>query len=85
MPGFEEQLGKTVELLMNLCKPIFHTSKYIVLDLGFCVLSSLIVLKKVGMCADALIKKRRCWPLHCRGYTIDTHFTGLDDGSVDAV
>lgn len=84
-PEFEEQLGKTAGLLMRLCKPIFHTSKYIVLDSGFCVLSALIALKKVGVFAGSLIKKRRYWPLHCRGDAIDTHFNGLDVGSVDAV
>ena len=68
---------------MRLCKPIFHTSKYIVLDSGFCVLSALIALKKVGVFAGALIKKRRSWPLHCRGDAIDTHFNGLDVVLVD--
>ena len=48
-PEFEEQLGKTAGLLMHLCKPIFHTSKYIVLDSGLCVMSALIALKKVGV------------------------------------
>ena len=77
-PEFEEQLGKTAVMLMRLCKPIFHTSKYIVLDSGFDVLSALIALKKVGVFAGSLIKKCCYWPLHCRGNAIDTHFNGLD-------
>ena len=70
---------------MRLCKPIFHTSKYNVLDSGFCVLSVLIALKKVGMFACVLIKKGHYWLLHCRGDAIDAHFNGLDVGLVDAV
>ena len=70
---------------MHLCKPILHTSKYIVLDSDFCVLSALIALKKVGVFAGALIKKHCYWPLHCRGDAIDTHFNGLDAESVDTV
>ncbi|KAL7475016.1 hypothetical protein ACHAW6_000950 [Cyclotella cf. meneghiniana] len=60
-------------------------SKYIVLDSGFCVLSALFALQKVGVLAGSLIKKCCYWPLHCRGDAIDTHFNGLDVGSVDAV
>ncbi len=55
--------GKTTGLLMHMLTMYFTTERrYVVLDSGFCVLRALIELKKVGLFACAVIKKRRIWP-----------------------
>ena len=45
-----------------------------ILDSGFCVLSGIIVLKKMGVYASALIKKRRYWPKYIKGQEINDYF-----------
>lgn len=77
-------LGKTVGLLLRLTLPLWHTSKTVVLDSGFCVLKGIIELRKKGVFAAALIKKRRYWPKHIRGDDIAAHFADKEVGSVDA-
>ena len=62
-----EPVHKTVSLLLRLCESIFQTGKLIVLDSGFCVLNSIISLKKFGVFASALAKKRRYWPTNVMG------------------
>ncbi len=52
------ELGHTMELLMRLLSSYFAMGRYVVLDLGFCVLRALIELKKIGLFACAVIKKR---------------------------
>ena len=49
---------KTSELLLNLCKSMAGTGKIVVLDSGFCVLGVLVELKKIGVFAHAVIKKK---------------------------
>jgi hypothetical protein len=56
------ELGKTAGLLMRMLEFYFATSRYVFLDSGFYVLKALVELKKVGMFACAVIKKRRYWP-----------------------
>ena len=63
----------------------FYTGKYVVLDSGFCVLKSLIELKKKGLFACALIKKRRYWPTLVPGDAIDAHFSNKDVGDFDSI
>ena len=53
---FNEQ-GKTVGLLLRLTKPIWGTSKVVILDSGFCVLKGIIALRQQGVFSSALIKK----------------------------
>ena len=55
-------MGKTGGLLLRLCESIFHTGKVVILDSGICVLSGIIVLKKMGVYALALIKSRDTGP-----------------------
>ena len=59
--------GKTTETLLQLTKPVHGTGKVFVLDSGFCVLQALVELKKCGVYAHALIKKRRYWPKYVLG------------------
>jgi hypothetical protein len=53
------KLGQTTGLLMRMLLTYFMTGRYVVLDLGFCMLRALIELKKVGLFACAVIKKQR--------------------------
>ena len=52
---------------------------------GFCVLQGLVELKKLGVFAHALIKKRRYWPKHVKGDDIIQHFANKEVGSADAL
>lgn len=72
------QNGKTSGLLLMLCLSIFHTRKVVILDSGFCVLSTIIVLKKMGVYASLLIKKRRYWPRYIKGQKIIDEFAEVD-------
>ena len=58
---------KTTLLLLEMTRPIHNMGKLVVLDSGFCVLEGLIALKKVGVFAYAVIKKRRYWLKHVPG------------------
>ena len=62
-----QQLGKTTGLLFRLCSSLFGSSTVVILDSGFCVLKAIIELKKRGVYAAAVIKKRRYWPKHVKG------------------
>ena len=62
-----QPLGKTTGLLLRLCTSLFGSSTVVILDSGFCVLKAIIELKKRGVYAAAVIKKRRYWPKHVKG------------------
>ena len=66
-------------------EPVWATGKLVVLDSGFCVLQGLVELKKKGVYAHALIKKRKYWPRHIPGDNIITHFANKEVGDVDAI
>ena len=57
----------------------------VILDSGFCVLRAIIELKKRGVFASALIKKRRFWPKYIDGDAIDLHFKDKDIGKSDSL
>lgn len=82
-PEFEN-LGKTVGLLLRLTRSLWNTSKVVVLDSGFCVLLGLIELRKKGVFAAALIKKRRYWPKYVNGRAVKSFFAEKDVGYADA-
>jgi hypothetical protein len=71
-------LGKMAGLLMRMLLSYFTTGRYVVLDSGFCVLKALVQLKKVGMFAWAVIKKRRFWPAFVPGEAINREFDNLE-------
>lgn len=80
---FDDHGGRTVGLLLRLTRPIWNTGKVVILDSGFCVLKGLVELKKKGVFASALIKKRRFWPKGVDGNAITSHFTELSVGTTD--
>ena len=77
--------GKTVSLLLRLTKKLWGTGKVVVLDSGFCVLQGLIELKKKGVFAASLIKKRRYWPKYIEGDKLKAHFENKPVGYSDAI
>ena len=79
-----EELGKTVGLLLRLTESLWGTAKTVILDSGFCVLKGIVELKKKGVYASALIKKRKYWPKHIRGDDIKKHFEDKEIGAADA-
>jgi hypothetical protein len=79
--------GRTVGLLLRLCAGIAGRGMVVVirLDSGFCVLQGLVELKKIGVFASAVIKKRRCWPKYVPGESIDDRMKEKEIGDVDAL
>jgi hypothetical protein len=57
--------GPTCGLLLRLCQTMFQSGKVVILDLGFCVLQGLIELRKVGVYASAVIKKKKILAKTC--------------------
>ena len=76
--------GNTVGLLLRILQPIFTKGYVVVLDSGFCVLKGIVELKKRGVYASALIKKRRYWPKYIKGDDIKSHFDAKDVGNCDS-
>jgi hypothetical protein len=64
---YEKEERKTSSLLARLTRSIWPSGKVVILDSGFCVLHALINLKKRGLYAGAVIKKRRYWPSYIQG------------------
>ena len=64
--------------------PIFHKGYVVNLDSGFCVLKATIELRKKGIFASALIKKRQYWPKFiCRNDT-KAHFNNKEVGETNS-
>jgi hypothetical protein len=77
------KLGKTTVLLLRMLATYFSTGRYVILDSGFCVLKSLVELKKVGIFACAVIKKCRYWQAFVPGEAINRQFDNLGLGVGD--
>ena len=78
----ERRHGKTCALLLRLCKSLYFSGKVVVLDSGFCVLQALVELKKLGVYAAAVIKKRRYWPKYVKGDEMDRYMANKEIGDV---
>lgn len=74
----ENTLGPTVGLLLILCRSLYTTGKVVIFDSGFCDLQGIIELRKKGVFAGALIKKRRYWPKYVPGDAIDEKFKTME-------
>ena len=79
-----DDMGSTVGLLLRMLTPIFHKGYVVILDSGFCVLKGIIELRKKGVFASALIKKRQYWPKFIRGDDIKAHFDNKEVGETDS-
>ena len=82
-PIFNNQ-GKTVGLLLHVLEPIFGKCMVVILDSGFCVLKGIVEIKKRGIYASALIKKRTYWPKYIKGDVIRQHFDDKAVGNCDS-
>ena len=54
-------------MLLRLCKGVSGSGRVVILDSGFCVLEGIVELRKIGVYAGALIKKRRYWSKNIAG------------------
>ena len=68
------EYGNTGCLLLRLCILLFMTGKVVILERGFCVLPSVISLKKMGVLSAVLIRKRRYWKQYVKEEEIKLHF-----------
>ncbi len=73
-PEYKDLGGKTVGLLLRLCKNYFGSAHYVVLDSGFFVLKVLVELKRIGVHACSLIKKQINWSAMVPRDIFDAHF-----------
>jgi hypothetical protein len=80
-----KRLGKTVGLLLRLCKPIYSRGFVVILDSGFCVLRGIIELWKKGVFAATVIKKRKYWPKHVPGAVMDKRMEAKAVGDCDSL
>ena len=76
---------ETIGLLLRLTRSLYSTGKVVILDSGFCVLRGLIELRKVGVFASALIKKRRYWPRYVPGDAINEKMKDKKVGECDSL
>ena len=79
------QNQKTSQLLVGLCATMYGSGKIVVLDSGFSVMKGLIALKKLGVFAHAVAKKRRFWPKFVPGAAIEERMEGKPVGSTDSL
>ena len=81
-PGEFEKKGydKTVNLLLEMTKPLHGTGKVVTGDSGFCVTMGMIVLVKHGAHSQFLIKKRRFWPKGVPGDSLDSYMRRKEFG-----
>jgi hypothetical protein len=75
---YSEELGKTTGLLMRMLQSYYASGRCVVLDSNFCVLMALVQLKKVGMFACTVIKKRQYWLAFVPGESISREFDNLE-------
>ena len=80
IPQEHSDLGSTIGLLLRCTKPLHGTRNIAVLDSGFYVLKGVVELKKRGVFAVVLIKKRRYWPKYKPGEDIKNYFVELNVG-----
>ena len=79
--NFVAEHGKNTSLLVRLNEGIFDTGRVVILDSGFCVLEVLLILKKHGVFASALVKQRRYWTTHIKGDEIKTKLENIEVGT----
>ena len=81
----EVKYGKTTALVLRLCQPIYNSGRVVILDSGFCVLKAIIQLRKVGVYASAVIKKRCYWPSYVKGDVMNKHMSEKQLGECDCI
>ena len=79
----DNQILKTVGLILRMMKTIWHSSRVVIMDSGFCVLKGLVELAKRGVYGSTVVKKRRYWPKYINGDEIDQYFQNKQVGYQD--
>ena len=82
---FEDLDGNNVGLLLRTMKSYFDTGRYVIIDSGFCVLKGLIQLRKKGVYACAVIKKRIYWPAMVPGKDMEDNFREVEVRYTDSI
>lgn len=77
--------SKAGPLMMRLCKPLFGTGAVVIHDAGFASIPALCQLKKRGVFASCLLKKKKYWPKFSRGAENEAHMAGKNIGDTDAL
>ena len=70
VPKLRLELGKTAVLMLQMCKPIFSTGKFVVMYSNFCASNIIVPLVEKGVHARA----RWYWPKSVPRDLIDRHF-----------
>ena len=81
---FEDLGRKTVGLLLRMMKSYFATGRYVIFYSGFCVLKGLFQLRKKGVFAFAVMK-RRYWPEMVSNKEMGSHFGEVEVGETDSI
>jgi hypothetical protein len=76
--------NKAGPLMMRLCKPLFGTGSIVIHDAGFSSIPALAQLKKRGVFASCLIKKKKYWPKFTLGGEHEAHMAARPIGDIDA-
>eukprot|EP00957_Ditylum_brightwellii_P040679 3079075-Ditylum_brightwellii.AAC.1 len=79
------EYGKKGGLLLYITCCLVGRGCVFVLDSGFCALKVLLSLKKVGIFASVLIKKRRYWPFLILVDDIAFHLKDREVGSTESL
>ena len=78
-----DNLGSSIGLLLWILTPIFFKGFIVIQDSGLCMLKGIVKLRKKGVFASALIRKRQYWPRFIHGDEIKEHFNNKQVGDTD--
>ena len=78
---YAAEWGETAALCMRMTRPIWGSSRVVLLDSGFGYLSCLAALKTKGLYSTCVIKKRAHWPTGVEGNKVITEMVGKDVGT----
>ena len=59
VPKLHSDLGRTIGIMLWMCKPLFYTLKAVVVDSGFFVSKLIVTLALKGVYVRVIINKRR--------------------------
>jgi hypothetical protein len=77
--------GKAGPLMMQLCEPLFGTGSIVIHDAGFACIPALVHLKRKGVFASCLLKKKKYWPKFSHGAENEAHMRDAPLGAIDAL
>ena len=78
-------LGKTVSLMLRICRNLFGSGKDVFLDSVICVAKGITDLEAKGIYSSDMFKKWSYWPKGFSGDLIDTRFEDNEVGDVGMI